>query len=179
MPLPSPPTIPPMPKGPAQSDRSAVGRRCAVVVSRYNAWITDRLLDGARDEWLASGGSPADLEVVPAPGSFELPVLTRAAATCGRFHAVVALGCLIRGETTHDQHIARAVTDGLQRIAIDTGLPVAFGVLTVDSEAQAEARAGGEQGNKGSEAMRAALETLRTLDALRHADASTAGSLAR
>mgnify|MGYP001253632010 CR=1 FL=1 len=154
-----------MPKGPANPDASnATAKRCAVVVSRYNAWITDRLLLGARQEWERAGGAPDGLEVVTAPGSFELPVLARAAATCGRFHAVIALGCLIRGETTHDQHIARSVADGLQRVAIDTGVPVAFGVLTVENEAQAWARAGGDQGNKGAEAMRAALETLAALD---------------
>ncbi len=158
-----------MPKGPAQPDASsaAAHRRCAVVVSRYNAWITDRLLAGSREEWGRAGGEPRRLEVIDAPGSFELPVLARAAASSGRFDAVVALGCLIRGETTHDQHIARSVTDGLQRVALDTGVPVAFGVLTVDNEAQAEARAGGDQGNKGAEAMRAAIETMRSIEALR------------
>ncbi|MGD9692046.1 MAG: 6,7-dimethyl-8-ribityllumazine synthase [Phycisphaerales bacterium] len=157
-----------MPKGPANPEMTttAAELRCAVVVSRYNAWITDRLLLGAHQEWERAGGATDALEVISAPGSFELPVLARAAATCGRFHAVVALGCLIRGETTHDQHIARSVADGLQRIAIDTGVPVAFGVLTVENEAQAEARAGGDQGNKGAESMRAALETLAALDAI-------------
>lgn len=161
--------MPPMPKGPAQPEPSTAdaSRRCAIVVSRYNAWITDRLLAGAQQEWARVGGAPDRLDVIPAPGSFELPVLARAAATCGRYDAVVAIGCLIRGETTHDQHIARSVTDGLQRVALDTGIPVAFGVLTVDHEAQAEARAGGEQGNKGAEAMRAAIETMRSLAQLR------------
>ncbi len=158
-----------MPKGPAHpgDDRDATSRRCAVVVSRYNAWITDRLLLGARQEWERAGGAPDALQILHAPGAFELPVLARAAAVDGRFHAVVALGCLIRGETTHDQHIARSVADGLQRIATETGVPVAFGVLTVENEAQAEARAGGEHGNKGAEAMRAAIETLAAIDALR------------
>ena len=134
--------------------------RVAVIVSRYNATITDRLEAGAREAYAEAEGADGPLEVIHAPGAFELPQLAGAAARSGRFDAIVALGCLLRGETSHDRHIARAVATGLTEVAIRFGLPVAFGVLTVDTPEQAEARAGGARGNKGAEAMRAALQAL-------------------
>lgn len=137
----------------------------AIVVSRYNASITDKLLEGARNTLrVQSPGSK--LEVVPAPGAFELPALALAAAQTGRFQGIVALGCLIRGETTHDRVIADAVAHGLVQVTIATGIPVTFGVLTVDTPEQAQARAGGSGGNKGADAMTALLETLAASNAL-------------
>ncbi len=136
----------------------------AIVVSRYNASITDALEAGARDEYARRGGDPADLSVLPAPGTFELTVLASAAAQ--RFAAVVALGCVVKGETSHDQHLASAVAHGLTDVSVRTGTPVAFGVLTVDTVEQARERAGGRQGNKGAEAMSAVLDTLESLRAL-------------
>lgn len=135
----------------------------AVVVSRYSASITDRLLEGAVGAYVDSGGSEADLVVIEAPGSFELPVLCSAAAETGRFAGVVALGCIIKGETSHDQHLASAVAHGLVNISLLTGVPVSLGVLTVNSAAQARDRAGGKHGNKGEEAMLALLQTLGEL----------------
>jgi len=130
--------------------------RIAVVVSRYNASITDRLLAAAvRRCAKRTGRGPV---VYDAPGSFELPAIACAAAESGAFDAVVALGCVIKGETTHDAHLAGAVARGLVDVALLTGVPAAFGVLTVDSAAQASARAGGALGNKGEEAMDAALD---------------------
>jgi len=134
-----------------------------VVVSRYNPSITDALLEGARREHARQRGAPQDLRIVHAPGSFELPVLARAAATRTGCAGVVALGCVIRGETTHDQHIAHAVAGGLMEVSLQTGVPVAFGVLTVTSAEQARARAGGDKGNKGAEAMAALLDTIRSM----------------
>lgn len=142
----------------------------AVVISRYNASVTDRLLAGAREVYAEAGGNPLALRVVPAPGSYELPALSLAAARTGRYRGVVALGCLIKGETSHDQHIASAVAQGLVNVTIATGVPVAFGVLTVDTPEQAEDRAGGSHGNKGAEAMAALLDAVREMDALRIAD---------
>lgn len=149
---------------------SQVGR-VAIVVSRYNRWITDRLEAGAIAEHarLTGGeGSPrCEVAVVEAPGSFELPVIARALAKSGRFDAVVCLGCIVRGETSHDRHIAAAVAHGVAQVSVETGTPVAFGVLTVENAEQAEARAGGVMGNKGAEAMAAALATAGVIASVR------------
>jgi 6,7-dimethyl-8-ribityllumazine synthase len=140
--------------------------RIAIVVSRYNASITDRLLEGARHAYALAGGRAEDLLVVEAPGAFELPALALAAATKGNVRGVVTLGCVIRGETKHDQYIAQAVAHGVVEVTLRTGIPVAFGVLTTENVEQAEARAGGAQGNKGAEAMEAVLQTIAAADAI-------------
>lgn len=142
--------------------------RIALIVSRYNASITGRLETGARAAYTQAFGADEPVQTIPAPGAFELPQIAAAAARSGRFDAIVALGCLVRGETSHDRHIARAVAHGLTEVGVRFGLPVAFGVLTVETPAQAEARAGGAKGNKGSEAMLAALGAL---DAMRRLEA--------
>jgi 6,7-dimethyl-8-ribityllumazine synthase len=141
----------------------------AVVVSRYNESVTYRLRDGALAEFAqrypqAAGGS---VVIVEAPGAYELPALSLAAARTGRFDGVVALGCLIKGETRHDRYIAEAVSQGLVNVTIATDIPVAFGVLTVDTPKQAQARAGGSSGNKGQEAMSALLDTIEQIRILR------------
>lgn len=144
--------------------------RVAVIVSRYNAWITDRLLEGAVEEHTrrtGGAGGSGGVTVVPVPGSYELPQGAMAAASTGHFDAVVCLGCIIRGETSHDRHIADAVAVGIERVAVETGVPVTFGVLTVENAQQAEARAGGAHGNKGAEAMAAALELAGVIKRLR------------
>ncbi len=139
--------------------------RVAVVASAYNASITDRLLRGAvRRCRERTGRMPA---VYRAPGSFELPAIAHAAAESGAFDAIVALGCIIKGETDHDAHIAGAVARGLVDVSLLTGVPAAFGVLTVDTPAQAAARAGGAMGNKGEEAMDAALDAAAAMRAAR------------
>jgi 6,7-dimethyl-8-ribityllumazine synthase len=140
--------------------------RVAIIVSRYNDWITDRLRDGAIQELERVAGDRGVAVVVPAPGSFELVHLSAVAAASGKYHAVVALGCLIKGETSHDRIIADAVAQGIAAVSATSLVPVAFGVLTVDATEQAEARAGGDMGNKGVEAMSAALETLAVKNAL-------------
>lgn len=147
--------------------RQANVPRVAVVVSRYNATVTDRLLDGALKAYAGAGGKPADVEVVPAPGSYELTALALEAARTGRFAGVLALGCIIKGDTPHDGHIARAVAHGLVEVTLETGVPVSFGVLTTNTAQQARARAGGGKGNKGVEAMTALLETIAAIEALR------------
>ncbi|HBS28252.1 MAG TPA: 6,7-dimethyl-8-ribityllumazine synthase [Phycisphaerales bacterium] len=143
--------------------------RVAVVVSRYNDWITDRLLDGAVQEHARRAHGAGSVEVLRVPGSFELPAVARAAASSGRYDAVVALGCLIRGETVHDRVIADAVAHGIMSASCDTGVAIGFGVLTVENAEQAEQRAGGEMGNKGAEAMAAALDAAGVLAALKKA----------
>lgn len=140
--------------------------RVAIIVSRYNDWITDRLREGAVQELERVAGDRGEAVIVPAPGAFELVHLSAVAASSGRFHAVVALGCLIKGETSHDRIIADAVAQGIAAVSATTLVPVAFGVLTVDATEQAEARAGGDMGNKGVEAMAAALQSLAATNAL-------------
>ncbi|MCK4871582.1 MAG: 6,7-dimethyl-8-ribityllumazine synthase [Phycisphaerales bacterium] len=141
--------------------------RVAVVVSTYNAWITKPLLAGAEAEYVRRGGDQARLAVVQVPGTYELTAACRELAASGAYDAVVALGCVIRGETPHFDAICQSVTHGLTEMTLRTGVPVGFGVLTCDTAAQAEARAGGDKGNKGAEAMAAAMDTAGVLDAVR------------
>jgi 6,7-dimethyl-8-ribityllumazine synthase len=138
----------------------------ALIVSRYNASVTERLEAGARAAYRDRIGPDHAVETIHAPGAFELPQLAAAAARAERFDAIVALGCLVRGETPHDRHIARAVAHGLTDVSVRFGLPVAFGVLTVETPEQAVARAGGAKGNKGSEAMLSALGALEAMRGL-------------
>jgi 6,7-dimethyl-8-ribityllumazine synthase len=140
-----------------QARPQARGLRVALLHSAFNAAVVDGLVEGARAALLEDGLRPADLTIVEVPGAFELPLAARAAAASGRFDAVVALGAVIRGETDHYEHIAREAASGCARVALDTGVPVGFGVLTVREEAQARARAAAGEGNKGAEAARAAV----------------------
>lgn len=138
-----------------------------MVVSRYNASVTDVLLAGAIDALQSRLGPESRIETVEAPGAFELPALANAAACSGRFEGVVALGCVIKGETRHDQYIAQAVANGLVQVTIATGIPVAFGVITAENARQARDRAGGRHGNKGQEAADALLDTLEAMNQLK------------
>lgn len=136
----------------------ASGFRFAVAVAEFNHEITERLLEGTR-KCFAEHGVPAEaVDVHWVPGSFELPLAVQRLAGTRAYHAIVALGCVVRGETPHFDYLAQATAYGLQRVALDAGVPVAFGVLTTDDFAQAEARAGGERGNKGWDAARTAIE---------------------
>ena len=141
-----------------EGEVSAHGRRVAIVAARFNDFIVTSLLKGARAAWLERGGSAHDHPVVRVPGAFELPVVVRRLAASGRFDAVVALGCVIRGDTPHFDYVAGEAARGLQLAGLETGVPVAFGVLTVDSLEQALERAATTAGNKGGEAMESALE---------------------
>jgi 6,7-dimethyl-8-ribityllumazine synthase len=145
---------------------SARGLRVAIVRSRFNPAVTDGLLEGARQALVEMGAGRSAVEVVDVPGAFELPLAARAAARSGRFDAVIALGAVIRGETDHYEHIAREAASGLARVALRTGVPVGFGVLTVEREEQALARAAAGPDNKGGEAARAAVATVHALRAL-------------
>lgn len=141
-----------------EGEVSARGRRVAIVAARFNEFIVTSLLKGARALWQERGGDPHDLTVVRVPGAFELPVVVRRLAASGRYDAVVALGCVIRGDTPHFDYVAGEAARGLQLAGLETGVPVAFGVLTVDSLEQALERAATSAGNKGGEAMESALE---------------------
>jgi len=141
-----------------EGEVSARGRRIAIAAARFNEFIVASLLKGAQAAWLARGGEAHDLTVVRVPGAFELPVVVRKLAGSGRYDGVVALGCVIRGDTPHFEYVAGECARGLQLAALETGVPVAFGVLTVESVEQALERAATTAGNKGGEAMESALE---------------------
>jgi 6,7-dimethyl-8-ribityllumazine synthase len=134
------------------------GFRFALVVSRFNDRITDALRVSARAALIEAGVEAGDIDELAVPGAFELPQAARAIAARGQVDAVVCLGCVIRGETAHFEYISSAAALGVMQAALDTGVPVAFGVLTTDTLAQAEARAGDDRENKGREAAAAALE---------------------
>jgi 6,7-dimethyl-8-ribityllumazine synthase len=142
-------------------------RSVGIVVGRFNGNITSRLLDGAL-EALGEAGVPRErIDVMPVPGAFELPLGAMALAKTRRYACVIALGCVIRGDTPHFEYVAGEAASGLQLAGLETGVPVAFGLLTCDSRRQAEERAGGEKGNKGAEAARTALEMADALSRLR------------
>jgi 6,7-dimethyl-8-ribityllumazine synthase len=138
----------------------AAGLRVCVVVARFNADITDRLLDGAREALTDHGVSAEGVHVVRVPGAWELPQTAARAVATDRFDAVVTLGCVIRGETPHFDYVCQEASLGLGAVARASSVPVVFGVLTTDDHAQAAARAGAGRDNKGYEAAMAALEMV-------------------
>lgn len=128
-----------------------------IVVSQWNPDITAALLEGAREVLLRAGVLPQNIEVLYVPGSFELPWGARQIMKPGKRDAVICLGCIIEGETRHDEYIAQAVASGIMQLGLMSGIPVIFGVLTTHTEEQARERAGGKHGNKGAEAAATAL----------------------
>jgi 6,7-dimethyl-8-ribityllumazine synthase len=143
-----------------EGDLSAAGMKFAIVVARWNAVITDRLLDGALDALLRSGAQRGDIEVVRVPGAWEVPGAARTLANAGRVDAIVTLGCLLRGETAHYEAIYNEVARGIGQSQQETGIPHSFGVLTCENLEQALDRAGIKAGNKGFEAATAAIEMV-------------------
>ncbi len=141
-------------------------QRALIVVARFNEGVTRKLLDGARMALAEAGFGDDVTDVVWVPGAFELPVTVRRGFESGRYVLAVALGAVIRGETPHFDYVAGAASHGLMNVATKYGIPVGFGLLTCDVMAQALARAGGDAGNKGEEAARAAVETLQALKGL-------------
>src|SRR5258708_5294223 len=141
-----------------EGDLNAAGMRFAIVVSRWNSFITERLLQGALDSLRRSGCRTRDITVVRVPGAFEIPSQSRTLAETGKFDAIITLGCLIRGETPHYEHISTEVTRGIGQSAQETGVPHTYGVLTCENLEQAIDRAGLKAGNKGFEAAMAAVE---------------------
>jgi 6,7-dimethyl-8-ribityllumazine synthase len=148
-----------------EPNANAAGLRIGVAVSRYHEAITSAMRDAAVRVFTSAGGAPGDLHIVSTPGSFELVAACQALAARNDIDAVVAIGCVISGETTHDQYIASAVAHGITSITVQSGTPVTFGLLTCQTLAQAEARSGGDKGNKGGEAMLAAIEAARIAQA--------------
>lgn len=144
----------------------SAGGRFAIVVSRYNEHITGKLLAGAVETLRAGGVTDEAIDVAWVPGAWEIPLVASKWARSGRYAAVLCLGAVIRGETTHDEHINRQVSLSLGQLALETGLPIPFGVLTCNTLEQAIHRAGGNVGNKGQECAEAALEMVRLLGKL-------------
>ncbi len=146
-----------------KGDLAAKGLRLAIVVSRFNSFITERLLSGALDTLSRAGADEKKIEVVRVPGSFEIPVAAKTLAQSGRYDAIITLGCIIRGETQHFDYISAEVTRGIQLAAIETSVPISFGVLTTDTLEQVVDRAGAKSGNKGAEVALAAVEMANLL----------------
>ncbi len=138
----------------------ASGQRYAIIVSRWNEFITSKLLAGAQDALVRHGADPEQVDVVWVPGSFELPAVARQVVASGKYDGVICLGCLIRGGTLHFELIANAVTKGIAQVGLQADTPVTFGVITTENIEQAIERAGSKAGNKGAEAALAAIEMV-------------------
>ncbi|MBH24303.1 MAG: 6,7-dimethyl-8-ribityllumazine synthase [Myxococcales bacterium] len=136
----------------------ATGKKFAIVASRWNSFVSERLVEGAIDTIVRHGGSADDVTIVRVPGSFELPMAVQKVAQTGRYDAVLALGALIRGATPHFDYIAAEATKGVASASMQTGVPVAYGIITTNTLEQAIERSGSKVGNKGSEAAQAAIE---------------------
>jgi 6,7-dimethyl-8-ribityllumazine synthase len=147
---------------------SASGLRFCIVASRFNSFITERLIAGALDALKRSDGSEDDIELVRIPGAWEFPVTVRAIAAQKRHHAIICLGAVIRGDTPHFDYVAGEAAGGLARIASETGVPVAFGVLTTNTVEQAVDRSGAKSGNKGFDAAMTAIEMADLLRQLQN-----------
>lgn len=144
--------------GQLRGDFRAGGFRFAIVVSRFNQFITDRLLSGALDALARAGATSEQIEVVRVPGSFEIAIAAKKLAESGKFHAIVCIGCILRGETSHYDYVCSESARGIQLAQMDTGVPMIFCVLTCDTLEQAIERAGSKGGNKGFDAGLAAVE---------------------
>ncbi|MDE1923888.1 MAG: 6,7-dimethyl-8-ribityllumazine synthase [Gammaproteobacteria bacterium] len=146
-----------------EGDLAAAGLRIACVAARFNDFVVEPLLRGALDALGRHGVAPERIQVVRVPGAFELPLVARKLALSGGYDAVIALGAVIRGDTPHFDYVAGECAAGLARVAADSGVPVAFGVLTTDTVEQATDRAGGKDGNKGADAALTAIEMATLL----------------
>ena len=154
-----------MPKN-IEGDLSAKGLRFGIIVSRFNSFITQRLLEGALDALGRSGAADGDLVVARVPGSREIPVVAKAMAESGKYDAVICLGAVIRGATPHFDYVAAESSKGIAEVALRTGVPVVYGVLTTDTIEQAVERAGTKAGNRGHDAAVTAIEIANLLKAM-------------
>lgn len=149
-----------------EGNLSARGLKTAVVVSRFNDFIGERLLDGAVDTLLRSGAADSDIEVVKVPGSFEMPVIAKTLAKSGNYDAIICVGCVIRGSTPHFDYVAGEAAKGIAKVSLDYECPVSFGVITADNLEQAIERAGTKSGNKGRDAALTAIEMANLIKTL-------------
>lgn len=144
----------------------ASGRKFAIVVSRFNSFICERLVEGAMDALIRHGAAAGDLDLVRVPGAYEIPLAAQRLAATGRYDAIVCLGAVIRGSTPHFDYVCAEVSKGVAAVSLHSGLPVAFGVLTTDTIEQAIERAGTKAGNKGAEAAMSAIEMVSVIKQL-------------
>ena len=149
-----------------EGNLNATGLKVGLLVSRFNSFISDRLLEGAVDALVRHGADQKNLTVVRVPGAFELPVAAKKMVETGKFDAVVCLGAVIRGATPHFDYVSAEVSKGIASVSLDSGVPVAFGVLTTDNIEQAVERAGTKSGNKGFEAAVTAIEMVNLFKAM-------------
>lgn len=149
-----------------EGELQAKGLRFGIVVSRFNDFITSKLLEGALDALLRHGADEKDIEVVKVPGSFEIPMVARKLATKGLYNAVICLGTVIRGATPHFEYVAAEVSKGIASASIETGVPIAFGIITSDTIEQAVERAGTKSGNKGWDSAITAIEMAQVMKKL-------------
>ncbi|MCO4799659.1 MAG: 6,7-dimethyl-8-ribityllumazine synthase [Colwelliaceae bacterium] len=150
-----------------EANFDASGKKIAIVVSRFNSFVVDRLLEGAVDTLIRHGNvADDDITVVKVPGAYELPLVAKKAANCGKYDAIIAIGAVIRGGTPHFDFVAGECNKGLAKVCLDSEIPVSFGVITTDTIEQAIDRAGLKVGNKGGEAALSALEMINVLSQL-------------
>lgn len=150
-----------------EGDLIVRGLRFGIVVGRFNSFVGERLLDGAVDAITRHGGKESDIEIVRVPGAYEIPLALKTMASAGKYDALIALGAVIRGATPHFEYVAGQCVRGMSQINMEFGIPVAFGVLTVDTIEQAIERAGTKVGNKGAEAALSAIEMANLLKQLK------------
>lgn len=143
----------------------AKGLKFGIIVSRYNSFITDRLLEGALDALNRNGASEGDIGVWKVPGSFEIPLAAKKMAGSNKYDAIVCLGAILRGATSHYNYIATEVTKGIASVSLESGTPISFGIITADTLEQAVERAGSKMGNKGYEAAVSAIEMINLFKA--------------
>ncbi|TAL24024.1 MAG: 6,7-dimethyl-8-ribityllumazine synthase [Nitrospirae bacterium] len=149
-----------------EGELQAKGLKFAIVVSRFNDFITSKLLEGAKDALLRHGAKEDDIDVAKVPGSFEIPLIAKKLAAKGAYNAVICLGTVIRGATPHFDYVAAEVSKGIAAASMETGVPIAFGVITSDTIEQAVERAGTKSGNKGFDAAITAIEMAQLLKKL-------------
>jgi 6,7-dimethyl-8-ribityllumazine synthase len=148
-----------------EGNLDAKGFRCGLITSRFNHFITERLVEGALDALRRHGAEEKDLEIVKVPGSWEIPLLAKKMASSGRYDAIICLGALIRGGTIHFDILSAEVTKGVAHVMLESGVPIAFGIITTDTIEQAIERAGTKLGNKGWQAAEAAIEMVNLMKA--------------
>lgn len=146
-----------------EGELQAKGLKFAIVVSRFNDFITSKLLDGAKDALLRHGAKEEDIDIARVPGSFEIPLIAKKLASKGTYNAVICLGTVIRGATPHFEYVAAEVAKGIAAASMETGVPIAFGVITADTIEQAVERAGTKSGNKGWDAAITAIEMAQLI----------------
>jgi len=147
-----------------EGDLQAAGKKFGIIVSRFNSFVSERLLEGALDTLLRSGAEEGAVDVVRVPGAFEIPLMAQKMVKSGSYDAVICLGAVIRGATSHYDLVANEAAKGIAQVGLDSGVPTIFGVLTTDTIEQAIERAGSKAGNKGSESALAAIEMINLLN---------------